>query len=666
MARLWISALCLRFAVFALCAGRAVAQIEGPLDNDSYLPIAATAEAELAHGDQAFAEALRISAAGDAHSISAAWTSCCEAWRNALLRSEVGDSAGPHPVAKPGDVSPWPASEGNLERYTEGIEESVFRRLTALPKAGQLVWNERFDALALEQLLRAGSAPSSVARVERNLPATPAASRAALLLAELAFESGDGELARRWLARARRHIALFGLAEVETSKGIELRERLLPPAPTPIKAAWERATQLEAVAGRALEDARGQPARTRAIGAGPQAGMAFLGGDRALLQTPSALWILSGATAELTGPFENNAWLSPAGFGVDATIAPGNGPGWRLDPAVQASSAVVVAGRSLAGRANVLARIDIGAGGEEPTLRWAQAAGPKTPGTSRSENGDDFEFQPGPLWTEGLVIALVRRANSTSGEREMELRALDPNSGALRWSTYLGKGGERVRDMGRFARRGAPSQPAEPLLRTSTGIFASAQLGFGALIDPLDGRALFSVRNRRRPAEERGWTGWGACLCGDGSAIAWAPADSDRLYLLDVAGPGKRGTPLLATPAALGEAEALVQGDSRQALVLARSGARAALSRWDLNSGAREDALRLGPEEVFSGRALAGDQRVIAASDRALYLFDRSADLALLAAEPLNGPIPRGGNVWARDSRIFVLSNRYVEVFSAR
>ncbi|MEO6709736.1 MAG: hypothetical protein ABIP42_09155, partial [Planctomycetota bacterium] len=80
----------------------------------------------------------------------------------------------------------------------------------------------------------------------------------------------------------------------------------------------------------------------------------------------------------------------------------------------------------------------------------------------------------------------------------------------------------------------------------------------------------------------------------------------------------------------------------------------------------RQDALRLGPEEVFSGRALASDQRVIAASDRALYLFDRSKDLALLAAPTLAGPIPRGGNLWAKGARVYVLSSRFVEVFSAR
>lgn len=653
-------------AALALSCAHASAQIEGPLDNDSYLPVDSAAEAELARGDQAFSEALRLSAGADARAITTAWTATCEAWRNALVRSQIGESASPRPVVKPGDTSPWSTAESGVDRFTEGIEEAVFRRLDALPQAGQLVWRERFSALAQEQLQHAGAAVAEVARIERELPATQAAARSALLLAEIAFERGEPAAARRWLVRARRHIATLGLEEPLIESGIALRERLLLSSPAAEDKTWQHATTLEFIAGRALETTKNLNTRTRPLGAGPQAGMAFFGSDRALVQTPSDLWILSGAKAELSGPFDNNALLSTLNLHVQASVAPGNSPGWRLDPSAQGSSAVVVVGRSLAGQPNVLACVDFDSGDSEPKLRWAiEAARAPTPDAA-ADRSDEYEFQPGPLWSDGLVIVMMRRASSTSGERELELRALDPNSGALIWRTYLGKGGERVRDMGRFARRGVASMPAEPLMSTAGGIFASAQLGFGALVDPLDGRALYAVRNHRRGAEERGWTGWGSALADAGGVIAWAPADSDHLYLLDARGPQKRGTPLLSPPQPLGEAEALVDGDQRQVLVLAQSGARGVLSHWDLVSGARTDALRLGPEEVFSGRALASDQRVLAASDRALYLFDRSADLALIAAVTLRGPIPRGGNLWAKGARVFVLSSRYVEVFNAR
>ncbi len=657
----------LALVLAALTPDRLGAQVEGPLDNDSYLPVDSLAEAELARGDQAFLFASDfVSRDGGEAARATLWVPVCEAWRNALVRSRNGASANPRPVVKPGEPSPWPLVEGTGDRFTEGVEEAVFRRLAALPQPGQLSWRERFDPLAVQALERAGASFEALARLERELPATVAAAKAALLLAEIAFERGELGASRRWLARARRHAAAFEPADAQVLGAITLREALAPKPEAPARARFESASSLEFVAGRELESVRGPAPKPRPLGAGPQAGLAFLGGDRVLLQTPSAVWLLCGADASLSGPFENEVWLRPAGFEVEPTLAPGNAPGWRLDPASNGASAVVVAGRSLEGRSNVLACIDSVDPDNGPTLRWALAAAEATNAADASASGDEFEFQPGPLWTEGLVIVLVRRSSSSSREHELELRALAAESGALRWRAYLGKGGERVPDSGRFVRRGVAAMPAEPLLASSAGIFASAQLGFAALIDPLDGRARFAVRNRRHESKLRGWTGWGSSLSDSGDTIAWAPADAEHLYLLDVSGPGRRGTPLVAAPEALGDAEALISADGGQALVLSRNGARHALAQWDLRSGSRRNALQLGPEESFSGRALATPQRVFAASERALYMFDRGADLALLCALPLGGPLPRGGNVWAEGARVFVLSNRRVEVFAAR
>ena len=113
------------FFALALASARASAQLEGPLDNDSYLPVASLAEAELARGDQAFSLALKLAADSDSRAISAAWTTTCEAWRNALVRSQVGDSASPRPLVTPTDVSPWPTTESGVERFTEGVPGDV-------------------------------------------------------------------------------------------------------------------------------------------------------------------------------------------------------------------------------------------------------------------------------------------------------------------------------------------------------------------------------------------------------------------------------------------------------------------------------------------------------------------------------------------------------------
>ncbi len=649
-------------ALLALCAGVARAQLEGRLDNDSYLPVDAAAEQALALGDQAFSRA-QADPAGS--SSPGPWTAACEAWRNALVRSRSGSSSIPRPVTKPGELSPWSSSEGDVERYTEGIEEAVFRRMSALPQAGRTSWRERFESLAEQELDRADLGVAELARVERELPGTSGAARAALLLAEFAFERGEKAAARAWLQRARRHISFAGPGDGKVPAGIARRETMLPRPAAPISEEWNDAANLVLLAAHDLELPRAQAQRSRPLGAGPQAGMGHLEDGRTLLQTPAALWLLGGPKHELAGPFDNNEWLGSAELSVEPSVAPGNAPGWRLDPATDKNSSVVVAGRTLGGQANVLARLDFELEPGPPRLRWAlrAAAGP---GLSAGEGQDEFEFEPGPLWTEGLVIVLVRRSGAASGEHELELRALDPESGAVRWSSYLGKGGQRVSDAGRFARRAITSMPAEPLLATSQGIFAGGQLGFGAMVAPLDGRLRFTVRNRRRDPAERGWTGWGSVLDEQGQLIAWAPADTDHLYRVNAAGPDAGGSPWLGAPDPLGGAEALVTADRNRAVVLSRSGARWALAQWDLDSGARRDGLRLGPEEEFAGRALASSRRVLAASTRALYLFDRDADLALLSSVSLGGPLPRGGNVWAEGSRVFVLSTRRVEIFSAR
>ena len=653
-------------AAWAVLGGlTAAAQVEGPLDNDAYLPVNTAAELELARGDQAMALARRSSA--DADAARTAWTATCEAWRNALLRGQVGDAVSPRPVSNPGEVSPWPDALRANERFTQGLEAAVLWRLAGLPAVGRSAWRERFEPLAREALLRAGDSVLALQALERELPATEGAARAALLLAELAYERGETDAGRSWLERCRRHLALGDIDDSTLRGALERREQRMPPDSAPAGELWQTANSLEFVASRELEKARGQSPRVRSLGSGPQAGMQPLDGGRELLQTPAALWWIAAPEALVRGPFENNSWLAPAGLEVQAAVAPGDGPGWRLDPATVGSSAIVVAGRSVDGAANVLARVDCPQDAAAPALRWALSADdPRLEKEPGGESDDELEFQPGPLWRDGLVIVLRSRSRAEVGEREIELLALDPQAARLRWRTFLGTGGERSRDMGRFARRGAASLPAEPLVAAEAGVFASAQLGFGALVDTLDGRLCYALRNRRRGTEARGWTGWGASLSDSARLITWAPGDAEHLYVLDGAHSPRGESPLLGVPHPIGEAEALVGGGRAAALLLSRAGARRSLALWDLESGARQDALRLGPEELFAGRALASAGRVLACSDRALYLFDRERDLMLLAAAPLQGGVPRGGNVWARGPWVFVLSNRTVEIFRGR
>lgn len=647
-------------ATASMFVGVARAQVEGPLDNDSTLPIATAAEAELARGDQAWKQSLSASGADrDARRVEA-----FEAWRNALVRSRPGDGVTPRPVNAPNETSPWPAIDVDA-RGTLGVEAAADLRLAALDPSGLALWSSRFDPLASEALARAGADEPSLARVERDLPATLGAAGAALALADLHTERGELELAGRCLERARRHASRLQNAPPALLAAIERRAPDRGAAKTAPLPAWTEARDLVWRAGHSLEAARGSTPRSRALGSGPQPGLAALDDGRLIVQTPTALWTLSADGARVAGPFEPDAWLSDDDAGVPPAISPGPAPGWRLDPIARGQSALVVLGRSLGGATNRLARIEWPVNADQPRAAWVLRAGPvDAAGAAGAANTAEYEFQPGPAWTDDRIYVLVRRSAAEMGELELELRALSPADGSLLWTVALGKGGERTKDLGRFARRGAPSIAMEPLVSAPSGIFIGTPLGFATLVDPLDGRIEWGFRCRRRGPDEPGWTGWGASGIGD--RVAWAPADSDQLYALDLAARRGPGAALAHPPLALGEAEGLVDSDADRALVFSRSGARWALTRWDLRDGARQDALRLGPEEVFGGRGLTGGRRVFAASDRALYLFDAADDLRLLAAPTLRGPLPRGGNVHAAGSRVFVLSSRYVEVFEAR
>jgi hypothetical protein len=181
---------------------------------------------------------------------------------------------------------------------------------------------------------------------------------------------------------------------------------------------------------------------------------------------------------------------------------------------------------------------------------------------------------------------------------------------------------------------------------------------------------VWSLLSRRREPRATGWTGWTPEVPETaGATLLWAPADSDRLYWLTArAGPASPGSPtspgspsrsaFLHPPRAIGEAVGLLGGDAEEALVLSRAGVRRTLCAWNATSGGRRDALYLAPDEAFAGRGAVAPERVVFASDRGVYLFDRTRELSLLDYEPLPGPATGGGDVHARGERVYVVGRQ--------
>ncbi|NUP97691.1 MAG: hypothetical protein HUU28_16145, partial [Planctomycetaceae bacterium] len=87
-------------------------------------------------------------------------------------------------------------------------------------------------------------------------------------------------------------------------------------------------------------------------------------------------------------------------------------------------------------------------------------------------------------------------------------------------------------------------------------------------------------------------------------------------------------------------------------------------------SGATALAPELGPAEKFSGEGLTSPTRALFASNRGLYVLDRTKDLYLVdyapLAAPADGVATTGGSVHARGDTVCVLGVNALWVFRAR
>ncbi|MFM7298267.1 MAG: PQQ-binding-like beta-propeller repeat protein, partial [Planctomycetota bacterium] len=320
----------------------------------------------------------------------------------------------------------------------------------------------------------------------------------------------------------------------------------------------------------------------------------------------------------------------------------------------------------------------------ELALRWAWHGGVPVAGPLARDagfEGEALEFQPGVAVRDGAVYALVReftgggRGNvedETQARSAAEIRTwlacFDLGSGALRWRTFVGKGGELQRSAGRFFNADLPTAAAQPLAFEGEHVLVGSHTGFAAALERLDGRLAWSFRYRRRDPAQRAWTGARPAVA-DGT-ILLAPADSDHLYWLRAGAARDGGALLAASPRAHGEAEALLGGDERGAVVLARVGAARAAAEWDAGRGSTALAPELGPKETFAGDGVASATRALFASSRGLYLLDRSRELFLLdyapLVPPLEGLAPSGGSVRASGDWVCVLGSATLWVFVPR
>ncbi len=591
-------------------------------------------------------------------------------------------------------MSTWLAGEPGpsaVQRLAEGVHAGLVRRLLALTSAERARWIARhapgaeLALAALHEDTPPERRAELLAELLRLYPLTPAAARTALELGDLALEAGLGTRARGWYARCELEAELSGAREL--ADALRARRASLAPAPAAPAEAWQVAGAAEA----ADELAWAEPGR-RARPAGGEGerwlrpGLAFLDptsltpGHVALQTALELLLVALAPSGELTLVTRLRPSDYLEGYAPGEFEAPHEAPGWPLLPLADAHGVVLVVGRTREGEPNALLALTLelpsahqefglrlGSAGASARRAWAivgsERLGPLGPeSVPELEELGDFEFQPGPVLCGDQVLVQARQFD---GQIKSFLLAFDRRDGRLAWKRALAAGADRVPTQ-RFA-QSSKRLASQPLLafelEDEARVFAGTHLGLGVLLDGLTGEPLWSFKNRRRGEREPGWGGERPAL-GPGAqgtpVVLWAPADSDRLYTLVprplVGAQGDARTVLAGPPAPLAEAQTLLGGDAREHLVLGRAGRERTVSARRAGFD-RVDALDLGQDERFAGTGLTSRQRAWVASNRGLYLFDRSRELYLLdydAWAPTGGEA-QGGDVHARGEHVLVL-----------
>ncbi len=636
---------------------------EGPLGNDVFLPTSREALEILQRGDAALAEAKT-----DVERVVA-----FEAWRSALAETKPGDTI---------VVS---------ERETLGIELAVERRLFALPVEHRSEWVQRFEELASGELAAAAFSASALAGASRRNPGTTASVRACLRLADFELEHGAALESRAWCRRGLRQLELANSVLAEDERALyrgaldarlQVAENLSSASPieTYVEedgAHWTRATRLTY---RTRIDFRDSIPRLNPAQPGPpnglRPGLAFLADGRLAIQSALRVTITTANGDAVMSSFEPTLLLPDSVAVSPAREQRNDRASWPLSPAVDGNNIIVVHGRpTRPGRDNAL--ISMQAPSARPTLgitrpalpklNWAIVGGlrvddeKKLHAEPELEELKDAVFEAGPIIVGSRVYATLRQ---TEGDVRAWLACFESTSGRCLWTRFLAQGSALTPGSTTSGFTQHPL-PALPLAARDSKLFIGTNLGAGICVDALDGRVAWSFKNKRRAAGTPGWGGnWPPTIAPASSSgvVLWAPLDSDYQYVLTM---DSAASPLAHPPRPIGEALALVGGDEHHSLVLSLAGPRRVLSSRGNQDGTRFDSPYLGREENFRGRGASSPERALFSTDRGLYLLDRTRELYLLDYQSYpSHPLPLGGDVLARGSRVFVVSEASLWTFT--
>lgn len=672
---------------------------EGQLNNDCYLPTSQAAQERLEAGDEALLRARAAQGAGDPNA-ERYLTECIDAWHAALTLSER-------------EASVWVAlSRGPQRTLSEGLRYALERRLRGLTPGEIERWTERLEALALPALEAAQGNPQALKVLAQRFPWTRSAKRAALALADIARERGAHGEAGTWLRRARSELPQGSSTAGDDGalqRAIQRRIEALPQPQEPPK--WGAEGRFRLISALSLGPAGrsrlSNPGGQSQLDRGPRPGLVFLSKTRIAVQDELLIHLLrldERGNLELERSFDPTSLSfangAPLPFDTPRVHErrARRAPGWQLAPSSLGTDLFLVAGQTEPEeQSNALFSISLPpqplpgslllpGQSREPVVNWVVLGDEwvDREGVSRKVGRLsgllEMEFQPGPVVHENRVLV---QARTYGDDVRSWLMCLDRHSGQLQWNQLLGAGADLLEEQRRLNASSRPRLSAPPLtlIRDPAGLgdrlFVSTNLGFGALVDLVDGWPLWSLKNRRRSEEALGWDGYGSLLSQetDRSSILWAGFDSDRLYSLraePLSGSElKRSSVLAQRPLPIGESRTLLGGDAQGIVVQGRAGGERTLSELssDPDQGSkRVDALYLGPGEEFAGRGLMNAERVLVCTERGLYDFDRTRELYLLGYTALprsqgNPVLSPGGDLYVQAGTILALGKNGIWSF---
>jgi len=545
------------------------------------------------------------------------------------------------------------------DRRIEGLAAAILLRQSGEGGALHGPWT-RFVEIEAEAALTAAltlpveRSSGPLAALSTRYPGTRASARAALFCSELDSERGRAHHARSWLSRAE-HCARL-LADEALLSAVAAR-RAIPVARE--TEAWETANGWVVIGHETLIDDLGSPASgVRGLTRWDTNGVFIQSAGRgwALGTKGSASGFALRELADGSGQTLPDGWARP-------------GPSWRHRPSAHGDLVFSVLGRVRDARSNALFAFrpgippaplwSVGASG------WRDSAGSRIASLSDALGPGAWEFQPGPLVVDDLLIVQARRWDLTGKTNRMSLAdparaeavalALDVSSGALVWRTQLARGSDLLDDPeARFVLAQTPSSSAPaPVLCGSSLVFATG-LGAFVALDLADGRPQRAVLGRRVD----GGIPWVAApvATSDFSAL-WAPHGGDSAYevALGPAHPALAASPFVREPRAAGEWSSIIGAHVGRPLVAVARGGRHQVELVTDGDARARRSVQLSPGEVLLGAHALGSERLLTVSDRGLFVFDLERELYLVGHVPLDpnlaclpdGLVAAGSWLWA-------------------